>query len=213
MLIKHDHQVRITQTLVNRDTHLAFLKKAQEDCNKFAERFRTYCSHTQRICRELTSLRSWDTYQEEKLLIGREAELLHMYCQLSDEVVRIRKHIEEMQNHEFEGCRGDINPSSRCWMGTDRDNDTKKTMNEFGVLDVSVPDRSISFLDNKTDILEVGKRAERAVYLVLRGPEDYPTASAPDTGLNLATEASLMWPFPPRTWDDVHVTSYFSEES
>ncbi|KAK6510675.1 hypothetical protein TWF506_009777 [Arthrobotrys conoides] len=73
--------------------HLNFLQRTQEDCNTYAEKFRTYCNHTQRICRELTKLRSWNTYQEEKLLIARETELMHMYCQLSDEVIRIRKHI------------------------------------------------------------------------------------------------------------------------
>ncbi|KAK6529537.1 hypothetical protein TWF281_008708 [Arthrobotrys megalospora] len=208
MLVPSIPEAPAANVLVNRGNHIAFLQRAQEDCNKFSERFRIYCSHTQKICRELMKLRSWDTYQEERLLINREAELLHMYCQLSDEAVRIRNHIEDLLDEEFEGCTGDFNPSCRCWMGTNAESSSKGKSAEFGVLDFSVPDGSISFLDNKEDILEIGKRAERAVYIVLRGPENYPYVTG---NLNFAVN-SMLWPYPEyRTAGQDY--SYFSENS
>ncbi|KAF3231548.1 hypothetical protein TWF192_000994 [Orbilia oligospora] len=168
--------------------HLTFLQRAQEDCNKYAERFRIYCNHTQRICRELMKLSSWNTYQEEKLLIARGTELMHMYCQLSDEVVRIREHIDEIATNGFEGCPGDVNPTCRCWMGVldgflsdkkgrerKEGEEEKEGKQKFGILEFKVPDGKVSFLDNMDGILDVGRRTESAVYSVLRETEGYPS--------------------------------------
>ncbi|KAK6511590.1 hypothetical protein TWF481_000505 [Arthrobotrys musiformis] len=183
---------------MQRTLHMKFLQKTQEDCNKLAERFRTYCSHTQHICRELTNMRSWNTYQEEKLLIAREAELLHMYCQLSDEVVRIRKHMEEVGHTAWAGCDGDINPACRCWMASKADSANEvemKKKKEFGGWEFSVPDGKRSFLDNKEEILAVGRRAENAVYIVIRGPEELPASAVGDPQLmmNLVGENALKF--------------------
>ncbi|KAK6334984.1 hypothetical protein TWF718_010425 [Orbilia javanica] len=173
-----------------RTEHINFLQKAQEDCNRYAERFRTYCAHTQKICRELIRLSSWNTYQEEKILIARETELMHMYCQLSDEVVRIREHIREVMGRGFGGCGGDRDTSCRCWMDAarrgestggdgahgeekEKEKERKEKRGAGRVWEFAAPDGKISFLDNKEDILEVGRRAEDAVYLVLGGANRY----------------------------------------
>ncbi|KAK6354079.1 hypothetical protein TWF730_008497 [Orbilia blumenaviensis] len=172
------------------ETHIAFLEKAEKDCNKFAERFRTYYGHTQKVCLELTKLRSWDTYQEEKLLIAREGELMHMYCQLSDEVLRIRKHLENIRAEGFAGCIGYIDPYCRCWMAV---NGSEETQNGSSAWDFNIPDKRISFLDNKQDILEVGRRAEKAVYFVLGGPDDLLSTSNPNMHPGVDTR-ELIWP-------------------
>ncbi|KAF3139637.1 hypothetical protein TWF569_008488 [Orbilia oligospora] len=210
--------------------HLTFLQRTQEDCNKYAERFRTYCNHTQRICRELMKLSSWNIYQGEKLLIARETELMHMYCQLSDEVVRIRKHIDEITTDGFEGCAGDVNPTCRCWMGIlGRDGflsdkkgrerkegeEEKEGKQKFTVLEFKVPDGKVSFLDNMDGILDVGRRAESAVYSVLRETEGYssPGSAGFHGSLGLTEEGSVRFYDGEGGKSRPIYTSYFASDS